>query len=474
MMEYSWKPKSEVGIPYYIQIADHLKKLIGSGFYKPGDKISEREIAAQFKVSRNTATRAFDIMRDYGFVESFEKSATVISKNAANLARGIADWDKFLLHSGQKDGSAPEKRLFQQNLDDDSSSLNMWSANNSDFGTLEIVHEVFRRVALDDIEHLFYAQSAQGLPELRREILGMVKQYGISASVENIFTFVGYMEAMSCLAAAIFSANTVIFHAEHDMIEGYSYFSYTPVSLCAIRTDEEGVIPGDFIRQLKRHAGKDRILYLQPINHIPTGLTMTARRMAELLAVCRNENIPIIENDILRDITSFDPPKPLRSMNSDLVIYLAAPGIFSEVGIKAGWLIVPEKLRYKFTETKMHMYGGNHTYEIVAYELFKHGYYAEVVKRLRNICIARNDVINAELHKYLGGYARWNDTESVYRLVTFNEGVCMNEYALRESQIFNYTNMFSLSQSVVLDLLSNYTEDIIDTIIFIRDNLKRQ
>lgn len=98
-MEYSWKPEPESDIPIYIQIADHIKKLINSGFFKSEEKLSERKVASQFNVSRNTVTRAFNILRDYGFLESYEKSSTVISKNAALLSQDAVGWSRFIMRS---------------------------------------------------------------------------------------------------------------------------------------------------------------------------------------------------------------------------------------------------------------------------------------------------------------------------------------------------------------------------------------
>jgi GntR family transcriptional regulator of abcA and norABC len=471
-MDHSWKPEPDSDRAFYIQIADHIRSLVDSGFYTSGDKISEREIATQFSVSRNTVTRAFNILRDYGFLDTFEKSSTMISNSTKSA--GSADWNKFLTRLKHNEVKYHEKCLIQNNLNNAANTLNMWSANNKEFGTLEIFREVFRRVALDDIEAMFYSQAAPGLPELRGEILKLVGQYGISASIENVFSFVSWQEALSCLAETIFSANTTVFHPKHDMLEGYSLFSHTQVSLCSVNTDGEGIIPDDFTEKLRHNNYKDNILYLQPINQIPTGRTMSAERMAEILSICRNKRIPIIENDILRDVTSFEPPKPFRAEESELVISLGATGIFSQVGLKCGWLIIPETLRYKLAEVKMHMYSCNQTCEIAAYELFKNGYYSDIAKRIRNLCVSRNKLVNAALHEYLDGYAEWNDTESVYRLITFNDNVTINEDVFRYTNTFSYINIFSLHKHIILDLISHTVEEIVEKISFIRKHIKVQ
>lgn len=67
--------------PIYMQIADHLRERIAGGQLRPGDEIpSERQVAAEWEVSRPTATKALDILRHEGLVVTRQGSGTYVSE----------------------------------------------------------------------------------------------------------------------------------------------------------------------------------------------------------------------------------------------------------------------------------------------------------------------------------------------------------------------------------------------------------
>ena len=72
-------PQLEEAQPKYAQIAGHYRDLIVSGELEPGDEIpSERQIVAEWGVSRPTATRALSALRSEGLVESRQGSGTYV------------------------------------------------------------------------------------------------------------------------------------------------------------------------------------------------------------------------------------------------------------------------------------------------------------------------------------------------------------------------------------------------------------
>lgn len=66
--------------PIYIQISDQLRERITRGELRPGDEIpSERQVAAEWEVSRPTATKALDILRREGLVDTRQGAGTFVS-----------------------------------------------------------------------------------------------------------------------------------------------------------------------------------------------------------------------------------------------------------------------------------------------------------------------------------------------------------------------------------------------------------
>jgi GntR family transcriptional regulator len=66
--------------PIYVQIADHLRDRITRGDLQPGAEVpSERQLAAEWKVSRPTATKALDILRREGHVVGRQGAGTYVT-----------------------------------------------------------------------------------------------------------------------------------------------------------------------------------------------------------------------------------------------------------------------------------------------------------------------------------------------------------------------------------------------------------
>lgn len=75
-------PDVDESLPKYIQIANHIRDRILQGDLRPGDEIpSERQIVAEWGVSRPTATKALGALRATGFVDARQGSGTFVREN---------------------------------------------------------------------------------------------------------------------------------------------------------------------------------------------------------------------------------------------------------------------------------------------------------------------------------------------------------------------------------------------------------
>ncbi|MGY0387930.1 GntR family transcriptional regulator [Nocardioides sp. WG-D5] len=73
------------GSAKFRQIAEQIRAQILSGELRPGDEIpSERAVAADYSVSRPTATKALMLLRELGLVHSVQGSGTFVSDLTVN------------------------------------------------------------------------------------------------------------------------------------------------------------------------------------------------------------------------------------------------------------------------------------------------------------------------------------------------------------------------------------------------------
>ena len=69
-------------VPPWRQVADDLRRRIQSGEFPPGAPLpSLTSLAEQYQVSRTTARKAVDALRDAGLVESVRGWGTFVRRN---------------------------------------------------------------------------------------------------------------------------------------------------------------------------------------------------------------------------------------------------------------------------------------------------------------------------------------------------------------------------------------------------------
>jgi GntR family transcriptional regulator len=85
-MELRIDPASAV--PVYAQVVEQVRTLIALRALRPGDKLpSVRELAAQVRINRNTAAKAYQLLESAGVLETRAGQGTFV-------ADGVSPWSK--------------------------------------------------------------------------------------------------------------------------------------------------------------------------------------------------------------------------------------------------------------------------------------------------------------------------------------------------------------------------------------------
>ncbi len=84
------------GVPYYIQIKNQITNNIKKGVLKVGDKLpTERQLASELKISRNTITNAYKLLEHEGVLVSYQGRGTFVDETA-HMWKRHAVQDKVL------------------------------------------------------------------------------------------------------------------------------------------------------------------------------------------------------------------------------------------------------------------------------------------------------------------------------------------------------------------------------------------
>jgi DNA-binding transcriptional MocR family regulator len=191
----------------------------------------------------------------------------------------------------------------------------------------------------------------QGDLRLREQIQEIMELDGVHGSVEDIMITTGSQHALELLADLFLDAGDVVLVEAPSYVGAVGIFRHKEAHIEHVYTDDDGISPEALAEAADRmaEAGKKvKLLYLVPNFANPSGVTLTAERRQEVLKVCKERGILIIEDNPY-GLLYFEeqPPKALRAFDSEGVVYL---GSFSKIlspGLRVGYVLAPPAIREK-------------------------------------------------------------------------------------------------------------------------------
>ena len=215
----------------------------------------------------------------------------------------------------------------------------------------ELVRSALDRVMSVEGPTALQYGSGQGVPHLREQILEVMALEGISASMDNVVVTTGSQQALDLVTKLFIDPGDVILAEAPSYVGAIGVFRSYQAHMVHVLTDENGLVPEALRETILRLRAENRtikFLYSIPNFHNPAGVTLSAERRPEILAICKEHNILILEDNPY-GLLSFDEPVPpaIRSLDEDGVVYL---GSFSKTlapGFRVGWALAPHAIREK-------------------------------------------------------------------------------------------------------------------------------
>ena len=205
-------------------------------------------------------------------------------------------------------------------------------------------------IKTNGMEALQYG-SGQGHPKLREQICDVMELEGIKAHPEDVIVTTGSQQALDLISRIFIDPGDVVLVEAPSYVGALGTFHQYEASIVHVELDENGMIPDrlrEAIAKTRLSGRKIKFLYLIPNYQNPSGVLLSAERRTEILDICREEQIFVVEDNPY-GLLGFDKPSPnaMRSEDSENVIYL---GSFSKTicpGFRVGWALVPQSLKEK-------------------------------------------------------------------------------------------------------------------------------
>jgi 2-aminoadipate transaminase len=193
----------------------------------------------------------------------------------------------------------------------------------------------------------------QGTEELRSQVCDVMAAEGIhNAEPRNVVITAGSQSAQDVATKVFCNPGDVVLVEDPSYVGALNTFESYQVEVATVPMDEDGIIPNLLEAKIAalRTAGRNvKFLYTIPSFNNPSGVTLSAERRQQVVDICRNANILVLEDNPY-GLLRFDgkPLAPLRAANPDDVIYM---GSFSKIfapGLRIGWALVPAHLQRRY------------------------------------------------------------------------------------------------------------------------------
>lgn len=193
--------------------------------------------------------------------------------------------------------------------------------------------------------------SGQGTERIREHIVNIMALEGIQATMDNVVVTTGSQQAVDLVAKLFLDPGDVVLAEAPSYVGALGVFRSYQAETVHVPIDADGLIPQalrEAIAAVRAQGKRIKFLYTIPNFHNPAGVTLSAERRPEILEICRQHNILVLEDNPY-GLLWFDRPAPeaIRSLDEDGVIYLGSFSKTLAAGFRVGWALAPHAIREK-------------------------------------------------------------------------------------------------------------------------------
>ncbi len=377
------------------QIRQQIATAVVQGKFLPGERLpSSRKLAVHLGISRITVTLAYQDLIADGYLDSRQRSGIFVAKDAPKpdfsgtgvVSRDTVRWDEVLCrrYTGARLVRKVEDwRRFRYPFVYGQADPELFS------------HSQWRQCALQTLGKREFDNLASDLaerddPELVAYIARQtLPRRGILARPEQILVTAGAQNALWTITQLLLGPGRVAVHENPGYPDLREIIRLSNCILAPQDVDVSGLDPSEIPDQAD-------VVFTTPSHQAPTAATMPMVRRRELLALARERDFIVVEDDYEFEMSFLGSPLPaLKSLDEDgRVIYV---GSFSKSlfpGLRLGFLVASEPLireaRALRTTVLRHLPG--HIQRTTA-RFLALGHYDALISRMKDAYCSRHKVM---------------------------------------------------------------------------------
>jgi GntR family transcriptional regulator, regulator for abcA and norABC len=397
------KPDRTNKKPLYEQIFDNIVRSIVLGEYPPGSYLpSERKLAENLDVNRSTVIKAYEELRARGIVERMTGSGTMVSKQSWGMAPSLTpNWRQFV-EGGVFAPNLPLIRRVREVLQTRESMINFASGElSADLFPNEATKQIMQTSPFQ--AHLGYDEPFGYSPLRETLVTFLQKNLEIQTTEASILITSGSQQSLFLLTQCLLAPGDAVAVEAPSYCYSLSIFQSAGLRVFGLPVHEDGMDPEDIRRLFRQH--RIRMIFLNPNYQNPTGSILHSTKRQELLQICAELGIPIVEDDPF-SLTSFhgEPPPTLKSIDSHgTVLYVGSLSKIAASGLRIGWMVAPQSVMKRLADARQQMdFGLSVVPQWLTNEFLRLGYFDEHIQLVRAALSRKHDLMAAALQNELG------------------------------------------------------------------------
>lgn len=270
------------------------------------------------------------------------------------------------------------------------------------------VVDVVTRVLAEDGDRALQYGGGQGVPSLRDRLAMLMQEEGTPADPEDIVVTTGAQQALDLIGKVLIDPGDEIALEAPAYVGALSAFSAYQPRYVQIDLDDDGMVVEQLEEALLRGA-RPKFVYTVPNFSNPAGVTMSGARREQLIALCREAHIPIVEDNpygLLRFEGAAQPT--LRSMDPQNVVYLGTVSKVFSPGVRVGWAMAePGVLQRLILAKEAADLCGSNLNMLVTERYLSGERWRDNLRHLVDLYRGRRDAMLAALSEHFPADARW-------------------------------------------------------------------
>jgi len=295
----------------------------------------------------------------------------------------------------------------------------------------------------------------QGNQNFRHTLAGFLSsQYEAPVKASQLMITNGNSQALEFICAHFTRPGDVVLVEEPSYFLALQIFADHKLTLVSIPMDENGLLTE--VLKEKLATLTPAFLYTIPTYHNPASVTLSLKRRQELVAICAENNLLMVADEVYHFLNyTDDPPPPMGTWGSDCP--LISLGSFSKIlapGLRLGWIQARPDLIKKMTGAGLLVSGGGlnpFTSEVVN-SVICLGLLKDHIQHLKTVYYRRMEAFCRQLKQHLpdqavfelprGGYFIW------VRLPAGIDTTTLRKTAQEKKVDFHPGSLFSPTQAL--------------------------